>query len=118
MPTSDLPASAAQDNIEGHARPAYEELEHSNLELVPSSLGHFPKPHLPKPNTPEPSSSTSLTMLERYRRRIESLGESLYSQYTGVDESFLQSLEEASKPCGGPRVILGRLIKIAHDEFN
>ena len=70
------------------------------------------------PHSLEPGPSTSSAMLERYRRHIESLGQPIYREFTGVGEPFLLSLKDAGRRSGGLRVVLARLTKIAHKEFN
>ena len=107
----------AQDNIVDHARPAHDELEQTDLNSVPSLRERFSKSNLPKPNSPKPN-STGSTMLERYRRHIESSGEPLYREVNGVDGPFLQRLQDASSPRGGPRAALARLTRIVHDEHS
>ena len=118
VPTSDLRASATQDDTVGQAQLAYEELEHSDsdLEFEPSSPKRFPKGNLPKANSIQPSPSTGSPILEQYRRLIESRGEPLYRQITGVSEEFLHDLEKAGRLHGGPKAVLARLMKVAHLE--
>jgi hypothetical protein len=112
---TDSPVDANQDDIvvpEGQGVLATTEMEGSDIEdiLRPSRKRLASM-------APQLNPETHSTWLDQCRKYIERRGEPLEKPFAGVSEALLRRLEHAEKTRGGPKGILNKVTRIAHNAF-
>jgi hypothetical protein len=114
-PTTDSPAGVDQYSTvvhEGQELLSTMEMEDSDTNEIPTCSRRRPAAIFPQ-SKPEVHS----TWLDRCREYIEDCEEPLEKPFTGVSEALLRSLEDTEKTRGGPKGILAKVTRIAHDAY-